>query len=496
MNLFNTLPIERVFCPVKCKFGLAFMVLVGAVITGCGAANPQTVPDNRARVQVLELDVLSKDTGQSGFAITIDLEIPTQALDFGRIIDAEGARRAALWTPTADGFAFVERAGRLYGVRDDASDFDRMTFTLDLPRARISGDYLPGYILADGPGGGGHQVIYTGHIWPYSDYGRRMPVSFSFTPRAGGLVSGFNETAPIFTDWQSPFDHPAFVLFSKNPPLYQAETSIAIVSAGDLPAWIVADATFLAERAVALLGDRFDRHLAVRPTLFLARGAETNSHETSFRFAGDALPAQIMAVLEGRPWRQRSHTGEDVLERALVHEIVHLWQSSLRPANSDVPAWIHEGAAEAIAAETLLAMGRWTHQEYAGFLAKARADCANGMRNKRLDTLTKASHFRTVYACGHMMAQLAAHQAPGHSKAPVTDFWRDYMQSTLAQNPDNAQYSFETWLDFTHKRSGNSALSEGLKAFVRTKWSLPGAQLDRLATVKPPEQAQKPIGSP
>ncbi|MEL6112553.1 MAG: hypothetical protein AAFR20_07095 [Pseudomonadota bacterium] len=428
------------------------------------------------------------DTAQ----ITITLCAPVTALDFGLLLtgpDGATGLRQRQWVLAGDDHRFVRRASRLYAVRKDGKPFTRLRFEAPAIPLFITGDYQPAFAMT-AQDGSPVLGLYTGHFWPYDAPGRRMPVSFSLSQDESTQTQTLAPIWPV-NNHEALSDHPAFVFFGAGGAHRLPRHDVLVHAA--LADWVKAEAEPLIDEALTVLADGFGVPLGERPLIVLAKaGSPGDRAQPSaphavgglFRFAGDALPRQVLTVIDGSPWDTPSATGRSILRRALVHELVHLWQARIRPQSPDVPAWIHEGAAEAITAEVLVRMGLWEPSAAEAFHRKAAADCDEGARYKRVDTLTKAAAFRTVYACGHMLARLAAmpRQGTPSSTTPVMDFWRAFLDES--KGPD-ARYSLESWLAFTAARSGNQPRATAIRQFLTRKWPLPAARLEQIGEIEP-----------
>ncbi|MEM1193207.1 MAG: hypothetical protein AAGH42_07415 [Pseudomonadota bacterium] len=466
-------------------------------------AKAAIVPQPRAQIDLAGLEI----DGAYAVEVTVTLSAPVKALDFGPLLPMPGteiSQRQRHWTITGDHHAFVERASRLYAVRTDGDAFSRLRFRARVTPPYITGDYQPAFLMTT-PDQMPVIGLYTGHFWPFDDLGRRLPVSFSLatgtatataTATGTGTVQGAQNLPAVWppaADHQRPA-HPAFVFFSAHG-LRVGATHYALTDAA-LPDWIKTEAAALTDDALDALAAGFGWSLSEKPLVILAKAGTplsatqpTAGGRGLFRFAGDALPGQVLTVFDGAPWDTPSVTGRAILRQALVHELVHLWQARIRPQSSDVPAWIHEGAAEAITAEVLAQMGIWDAGAVAAFHRKAKDDCNEGARYRRFDQLAKADAFRTVYACGHMLARLAAMPAPGTApgKTPVMDFWRAFLREGEGQNP---RYSLESWLTFTAARTGNPPRATAIRQFLARKWPLPAARLEQIGQIEAPAQGQ------
>ena len=202
--------------------------------------------------------------------------------------------------------------------------------------------------------------------------------------------------------------------------------------------------------------------------------------------AGDVLPGQVMLSMIGEAWQMPSPSGRDIVRRVLTHELVHVWQADIRPVSRDVPAWIHEGAAEAIAAETLQSIGVWSAAQKIDYDLQARSRCADGLAGQPLNRL-KADR-RVHYACGHVLAIAAAKarilptKTVQQSPTPVTVFWRDFIAHTRASG---VGYSLQAWLSFIDGDQPGPRRSQSIRRFIENAVPVPGPLIDQLIAGSP-----------
>ena len=289
-----------------------------------------------------------------------------------------------------------------------------------------------------------------------------------FRSAGGAQVVAFGEHTKVLSEWRSPLTHPAFIYMG---PLEPVETpDVMAVVDPDAPQWIIDEFYELTPRVFAHLAGAFGFSLATKPNLFLA--APLGEDEGRLSYAGDALPGQFQITLAGAAWKNRTRQALDIFRSSTVHEAVHLWQAGARPKGKGEVAWIHEGAADAIAAEVLLAINYWDETDYAEFFVGARDDCAEGLELGSLARARKRRNFRAMYACGHVIA-VAVSTA---EQRTVTEFWRAFISLSEDQNG----YTEKTYFELVRERTGNAQFVDQLRYFVRTPLANPDREIDRL----------------
>jgi hypothetical protein len=430
---------------------VAALVLAGAALATMTQASDRTRP--------ADIRVTLEQQSDGALRITYDLKKPRKVLLFGALAAGHRARRWQIETP---GFqlARLDDGDRI--TRTDGAKFDRIVLAASPDLIRIQKDYQP--IAAYGEGG---VMVYNGHFWPLTARGGRVNTTFSFMPAPGAKAVAFGARVDQLVDWRSPMAHPAFVYMG---PLEPVEThDVMAVVDGAAPQWISDEFYALTPRVFSHLAGALGFSLAVKPNLFLA--APLGREEGRLSYSGDALPAQFQITLEGGAWREPSPKALGVFRRSTVHEAVHLWQAAARPGSDAVAGWIHEGAADAIAAETLLALGLWDAVDYTADFDRARGECASELQGGSLATAEARGRFRALYACGHVIA-VAVSWADGET---VSDFWKGFIAEVKSGGYDESDF-----YDFVAKRSGERDFVAALRYFVRTPLAKPSREVARL----------------
>ncbi|MEL7487592.1 MAG: hypothetical protein AAGJ87_10305, partial [Pseudomonadota bacterium] len=304
------------------------------------------------------------------------------------------------------------------------------------------------------------------HFQPWRNGGGRMDVEI----RINAPASAFGEKINPGDALLSPFDHPAFVYFGD--AAFAATTNANFLAAETTPAWIVDDLRRNVGVLIDTLADRFGAPLDRAPDVFLAyqRGGPYGL----LRYSGDALPGQMHIALAGGGWKERTGLGESLLQEAIAHEAVHLWQAGTRPAKEDTPSWIHEGAAEMIAVEALIDAGLRSPDAAARRVARAEGDCASELRNGSLASAERRGAIRAVYACGAalMKAMAIAHNERGS----VSELWTDF-----AARADVADgYDRDLLYDFAGEIGGDE-FARAFRAFETARYARPDRRLRTLA---------------
>ena len=450
-------------------FGATILGLAAlAVIAVAGMARAPSAADARVSIE---------QVGDADLRVTYAMKKPRRELIFRAV---EGGYRARRWTIETPGFRLLRLDGEDRIVRLDGKRFGAVTVAARPDLVHLPKDYQP--VVRYGDGGA---LVYTGHFWPVTARGSRVNATFDLRPAPGGQTVAFGKRAPALEDWRSPMAHPAFVYMGPLAPI-ETDHVVALVDP-ETPAWIVEELHALTADAFDFFANAFGYAPEPKPTLFLAvgRGRDPNR----FRFSGDALPGQFQITLEGAAWREPGEEGRRLFRRLAIHEAFHLWQSvRARPLSEDVAGWIHEGGAEAAAAEAMLALGYWDAAAFEAFRDGAKQECADGLEDGPLARAHERGAFRALYDCGFLIAEAAA-RADGGS---VTDFWRDFMDDAYRRGG----YSEDHFYDFVAARTGDRAFARKVRGFVQAPLADPAREIDRLASAAASTRAGAPTLAP
>lgn len=382
---------------------------------------------------------------------------PVARLDLGPTLNGFRARD---WRLETSDLKIVSENDRDFLVADNgAKAFRAAAFEIHPHRNGFAKQYEPIAPFADGGA-----VIYTGHFWPWRNAGERLPAHFSVTPRDGERVFGFGEEMARVSGWTSPFDHPAFLVIGPLPPVALGSASAMIDPRA--PEWIAAALKAQTPRLLAELSRAFGRDLASPPDFFLM--VDEADAPGRLRYSGDALPGQVMIVLSGGAWAEATPEARLVLLTATAHEAAHLWQMAARPRDQDVPAWIHEGGADAVAAEVLAGLGLAGEEG----LAAARDDCRSALAGRSLAEAEAAGDWPASYSCGRVLAEIAARAASG---GDVAAFWRELIDRAQAAGG----YDEALFYSMIEEGAGRD-FAVSVRRFPHTPFAAPDKELARL----------------
>ncbi len=374
-----------------------------------------------------------------------------------------GEYRERRWTVATTGFEIVRSDDDDRVRRTDGKRFKRVEIIARPDVVRLDKEYQP--VTRYGAGGA---MLYTGHLWPITKARGRVNATFDFTPSPGAQVVTFGDRALRLENWRSPEAHPAFVYMGPLAPV-ETDDVMALIDP-EAPRWIVADFNDIVPRAFAVLSDLFGFTPETKPNLFLS--ADLSGEPGRLSYAGDALPAQFQIMLHGGAWRQANKKARDVFRHSTIHEAVHLWQAAARPSNNETPEWIHEGGADAITAEVLVALGEWDSAAFEANAAAARAECARELGGGSLNGASARQDFRALYTCGQVIADAVAIAGGGTSAS----FW----QSLIEQARDADGYTEAMFYELIEERTGDAEFARAVRHFAQTPLAEPAREIEGL----------------
>ncbi|MEK7265213.1 MAG: hypothetical protein AAB227_03845 [Pseudomonadota bacterium] len=378
-------------------------------------------------------------------------------IDLGE--DNEGFR-ARNWRAQSGGAKLAQRdAHDFLTPADGEKSFREASFLVSPQPIDLRKDYEP-FI----PMGDGGVLFYTGHFIPLKPDGERMNARLTVIAAKGEKVSTFGDAGAKIENWESPYKHPAFIYVGPSEPV-QTEAMLT-VSDATAPEWIRQEIATFAPAIASTLQGLLQRSLPTKPNIFVAMG--DLSGEGRLSYSGDALPGQYQMTLAGGAWKKSSPKVLAVLRRTTAHEAAHLWQEAARPKSDAVPEWIHEGGADALAGEAMLASGYWTSDELKADLAAARSECASGLEGVSLQKAEAEGRWGAVYACGRILNVAAA------GPEGIAAFWREFVQRSAIDGYDEAAF-----LALAEERAG-AETADAMRDLVRINEARPDQTIDRL----------------
>lgn len=400
--------------------------------------------------------LLDQDTS-GNWRVAYQLSRPLKEIDLGPSI---GDYRIRNWKPQAEGVRLLQKRGRDFILpAASRNEFSSAIFVVSPEPIDLRKDYEPFMPMGDGG-----MLLYSGHFIPFNGEGERRNAKLTVTPSDGARVSAFGETAQRLENWESPYKHPAFIYVGRAAPSESA--AMSAITDTTAPAWILSELATFAPQIGNSLQELMQRALPTKPNIFVAMGDLTEAGRLSY--SGDALPGQYQMTLAGGAWTKSSPEALAVLRRTTAHEAAHLWQAAARPRSNAVPNWIHEGGADALAAEAMVKAAYWTKADFDADFARARSRCGELLKQVSLERAEAAERWDAVYACGHVINVAAA------GKAGAASFWREFVARTARDGYDEAAF-----LDLAEERSGQET-AKAIRDLVRINDARPDLAISRM----------------
>ncbi len=411
-----------------------------------------------------------RDLADGSWAVDYFFEEPKEAVFFPRSL---GDYRTQSWTPAA-GSPVVERVDGL-----DAMIFDAPTQTASYiisPHTEdVMGDYTPWLAFSDGS-----LALYTGQF-ELLDGKTRDAIS----ALQGNLGAWEGEQGVLGVRVLS--EEP--MLFRSEPRPSPVETRSAgegdYVVVGDTPLQEGASYIGVIDSALppqisdsldADLGEIFAHYESVfgyalpsRVSLLFAFGGFDHP---GYSFSGSVIGDDLIVmsasgeVLRDYPPGIRRH-----ILWFFAHEGAHLFQGvdGVMPGLG-ADSWIHEGSANAMAVETIMAMGAGNEGYRRSELNTALGGCAPALANGPLNTLAGQMH----YDCGQLFFVMADADLP---EANVYDIWRA-IQDTV-RTRDIEAVTTEIVIETFAELGVQDALVEQIEALVFEETSEPHTDILR-----------------
>lgn len=387
------------------------------------------------------IDVQVEARGDQAFELVYSGLYGKESLDLG----PTEPTRARDWTIETAGVALVSDAGRdsLRPGRDGQTLPPAIAIRV---AARPLSDAMQSVTQLGAEGG----LVATRIIRPYTN--EKPTGRLSFVARKGASVAAYGAAAPAIADWKGrAVDGLVFI----GPAASASNTGATITFASATPLWIQKEAAALVAKLEPALDAAAGKRRGGAPDIFIAvaepeardGGADAGGNAESdggtsgagLAYAATQTADQIVIELAGAGWRDAAPDAAELLWRALSSQSA---RQRLAVMKAHPPAWLAEGAADALADEALVAAKVWSADDAARALAKAHAACAGLLGARPLSEAAKDG--AAARPCGHAFARAAA----GDKGAAA--LWRDFDKAAKA----SGKTGFDQFLIVATKHAG------------------------------------------
>jgi hypothetical protein len=304
----------------------------------------------------------------------------------------------------------------------------------------------------------GSAVIFTGL---FNIDGPLAATRFHFQPAAGQAVIFLGRRVTQGFYWTP--DRSATYVYFGALPLYKGAGYNAVLDPA-IPAWL---STELQQDLPAIFSryrDLFGVNLKETPQIFFGYRFRDQPY---LNYVGTAEPGTIRFEIRGAQWQQQAP--ESLLHAVafFAHEAVHLWNGGLtHPADNDAYPWLNEGSADALAFDTVHALGLTDDAARLERYSSAFNACLLEL-SATDQTITGMPSGSTPYDCGAALAFLAG--VAVHQRDPalgLADIWKATFQAAAATQ---GGYTPDSFFAALTRLSGSPAASQELRGFLTAK---------------------------
>jgi hypothetical protein len=301
-----------------------------------------------------------------------------EAVDAVKLEEAGDFRQTA-WKIVTPGFQLVQTKEGEQIVRKDGKAFDKLDVEV-----RNYDDFLPKSYAPMNHFSDGGTAIFLGFFIGDAVKGgvtRELAVDMHVTGMKGESVL----VPPHGTDNKTSRTY-AYV----GPLTPLAAGNTVLVLDPKLPEWVANTLSETGARVSAYYTQAYGRNLS-QPLPILISVDHLDREGMSFK--GGVTSGLITYRLTGKAFLTETPKRRAYIAKLVAHEMAHIWQGAVSQGGlgEDDP-WIHEGGAEAMSVDALVATGIWDKAQQQEFTDKALADCA--AQQDPFGT------YNGIYACG------------------------------------------------------------------------------------------------
>lgn len=308
-----------------------------------------------------------------------------------------GGYRAEVWKPTDSAFRWVKEGDGERVERADGRPFQNVTFTIPIDYRALPKSYAP-----FSPFSQGGALVYSGQFHACAASPCVQPDALSISIEAPGETVGVDgRRTPDRDQFVSRDDGTSIFIGTLEP--VNADGFVAIIDPG-LPVAARQHLDRSLPRAIQDLAAIYGA-LSFKPELYVSIDDEPEKNG-QISTQGGTLPRQIFMHFDGVNAKERVGAGNPLwLDWFFAHEAAHLFQQdkSGKLVGDDRFAWMHEGAADAMAALAMVRRGSVERAYVLNRKREAEAACAAGLRTTPLSRASAEGKFDLHYQCGLIM---------------------------------------------------------------------------------------------
>jgi hypothetical protein len=279
----------------------------------------------------------------------------------------------------------------------------------------------------------GSAVIFTGL---FNIQGLLAATRFHFSPAKDQAVIFLGRRVTDAFYWTP--DRAATYVYFGALPLYKGDGYAAVLDPA-IPAWLNAEL----QQDLPDIFKRYQRLFGVKlketPQIFFGYRFTDQPY---LNYVGTAEPGAIRFEIRGSGWQQQ--VPESLLHAVafFAHEAVHLWNGGLyHPAQNDQTPWLNEGSADALAFDTVHALGLTDDAARLERYSSAFNACLLEL-DATDQTIAGMPTGSTPYDCGAALAFLSDAAVHQHDPAlGFADIWKATFQAAAttqgAYTPDS-----------------------------------------------------------
>ncbi len=411
------------------------LVLTFSLLSACGLAVVETPEQSEDDIAPPPISLVLTDGEQDAWTLNVELT-ESKPIFFSR---SNGDYRRETFS-VRDDQAMFDRVGG-FDTIIPTDDTTLVELSVTPYSGYIRGDYTPFIPFSDGgvalftgqfellPGDELASIeALNGNLGAWS--GEQVAIPMTVKSNRTLLVGGerYQGEADIMIDGSGEY------IYLGDATIVQGDAFSGVIDPG-LPAWLRDSFDSELSAIFEALSDRFGYSLSDRATvLFAFRGYEGQGLSNS----GGALPGSVLALeTSGSALRDPNEQVRGHFRWFFAHEAAHLFQHQSGKIGGQEVAWIHEGAANAMAGRILVDRGLRDEASYEASLAATFARCADGLNGRTLEETMRAGRVG-AYDCGEIIAIMSDAALPEHD---LYDLW----STLITRSEDLAQYGADDY---------------------------------------------------